>query len=205
MKYLLPVLLLLIAASIHASAISEANLAVDRGDYERAFEILVPLAEDGDVDALGNLGNMYGFGQGVEQDIDKAHSYWSQAAEMHLGTAMFNIAVVYENGLGNFDANESIALIWFNRAAEHRHFQSMLHLSTLYALGKKVDRDRVRAVAWANLAASNAPSQNDGRVATGQVRELLKGMSDKEIREAQEISNELAAIIDANIREYKTQ
>ena len=91
--------LLLLGAHASASQLSDAQDAYERGDFVKAIEILGPMAEAGDVDALGNLGNMYAFGQGVPQDFTKAAELWSKAAEKGLGTAMGNMAKLYSLGL----------------------------------------------------------------------------------------------------------
>ena len=42
--------------------------ATERGDYQTAFKLWLPLAEQGDAKAQFNLGVMYGNGLGVKQD-----------------------------------------------------------------------------------------------------------------------------------------
>lgn len=148
---------------------------------------------------------MYAFGQGVEKDLNKAYSYWSRAAEKHLGTAMYNIATLHMTGQGDFKKGVGTAASWYKRAAEHRHFQSMLTLSSLYVLGESVEKDRIRALAWGGLAASNAPSQEYKQTAISQLRKISDGMSKEDISQAQALSNELVKVIDANVRKYKAQ
>ncbi|GBK95669.1 hypothetical protein NTHiID24_02500 [Haemophilus influenzae] len=46
--------------------------ATERGDYQTAFKLWLPLAEQGYADAQFNLGVMYGNGRGVKQDYFKA-------------------------------------------------------------------------------------------------------------------------------------
>jgi len=49
--------------------------AFQRGKYEDALKHLEPAAEKGDPEALYYLGRMYGAGQGVPKDQNKATAY----------------------------------------------------------------------------------------------------------------------------------
>ncbi|WP_315496945.1 tetratricopeptide repeat protein, partial [Haemophilus parahaemolyticus] len=55
--------------------------ASTRGDYQTAFKLWLPLAEQGDAAAQFNLGVMYGNGRGVKQDYFEAVKWYRQAAE----------------------------------------------------------------------------------------------------------------------------
>lgn len=203
MKNLITVLVLAFSSICLASTVGEASRAAERGDFRTALDILTPLAEAGDVDALGNIGNMYAFGRGVDKDIKKAYAYWSRAADKHLGSAMYNIATIHATGEGGFEKDLALAASWYRRAAEHRHFRAMVTISSLYALGQGVQQDKIQALAWAGLAASNAPSQEHRQATVGQARKIAEGMSKEEVAQAQVISNELLKVIDANVRQYK--
>ena len=55
----------------------EGVAAYDRGDYETAFQEMLPLAEQGSARAQFNLGNKYNNGEGVTQDPAEAVKwYW---------------------------------------------------------------------------------------------------------------------------------
>lgn len=45
------------------------------------IESLQTLAEQGDVEAMYQIGNCYQNGEGVEQDIEKAVEWWQRAAK----------------------------------------------------------------------------------------------------------------------------
>jgi TPR repeat protein len=182
-----------------------AREAVRSGDYKKSLELLLPLAEAGDVDALGNVGNMYAFGQGVEKDIDKAYSYWLRASEKHLGTAMGNIAVLYVTGQGSITKDISKAAQWYKRAAEHRHAPSMLTLSSIYMNGEGLERDKPRGLAWASLAATNSRIPQVTEAAAAQTRRIMSASSPDEIAQAKAISNELIKVIDSNLALYRNQ
>ena len=49
---------------------------------EQNIETLKNAAEQGDAEALYQLGNCYQNGEGVEQDIEKAIEWWLKAADL---------------------------------------------------------------------------------------------------------------------------
>jgi TPR repeat protein len=183
----------------------DANDAVLQGDYKKAFEILLPLAEAGDVDAMGSVGNMYAFGQGTEIDMDKAYAFWLKASEKHLGSAMGYIAALYSTGQHPVQRDDAQAAAWHKRAAEHGHWKSMMTLSSLYVLGRGIEKNKTLALAWAGLAASNAPGQKSRDIALGQARRLASGMSGGEVSDAQALGDQIQKLIDENIARYKNQ
>jgi uncharacterized protein len=193
---------LLLAVNAHAGPLQDANAAADRGDYATALSLLKPMADAGNVDALGNLGNLYAFGRGVERNLKTAHEYWQRAADKHLASAMFNIAVLHFNGHGDFPQNNELAASWYKRAAEHRHVQAMLTLSSIYATGRGMKPDRRQAIVWASLAESNAPTPNIRQMALGQLKTLLDGMTPEEMEKIQPLVSETAKLIDRNVAAY---
>jgi TPR repeat protein len=187
----------------NAGDLDQARSAVDRGDFSKAIELLSSLAEAGDVDALGNLGNMHAFGQGVPPDLAKAAFYWSKAADLGLGTAMGNLGQLALLGHGGIPKDEKLAFDWFRRAAEHRHAPSMIRISGYYFSGVVVAEDRIRALAWAGLAAANAKVPQLRAAAERQAREIGSQMTASQIEEAQRASEALRREINANAQKYK--
>ena len=56
-----------------------AQNAYDRQDYETAYKLIVPLAEQGLAEAQYIMGLMYDKGKGVPQDYVLAHMWWNIA------------------------------------------------------------------------------------------------------------------------------
>jgi TPR repeat protein len=198
-------LLITVPALCTAGPAEDARAAAEAGDYKKAFGLLLPLAEAGDVDALGDVGKMYAFGRGIDKDINKAYEYWFRASEKHLGTAMGNIAVLYMTGQGKFRKDTSKAAAWYKLAAEHRHAPSMLTLSSLYLMGEGVEKDKVRGLAWASLAATNSPNPQMTQAATEQTKKIMRDSSPEEIEQAKALSKDLIQQIDSNVALYRSQ
>lgn len=84
------------------------------GGYERARELLVPLAETGDLDALTLLGTMYFLGLGAPIDPARAAELLTQAAEAGNGLAAHNLGTLYL--LPQFPADEALSKKWYREA-----------------------------------------------------------------------------------------
>lgn len=86
------------------------------GGYERARELLVPLAETGDLDALPLLGTMYQLGLGVPRDGVRAVELLTRAAEAGNGLAAHNLGSVYLGGMPEIPVDRERSLKWYREA-----------------------------------------------------------------------------------------
>jgi tetratricopeptide (TPR) repeat protein len=64
------------------------------GQYEQAFPVCSKAAEQGDAAAQFNLGLMYYFGEGVQQDYAEAEKWYRKAAEQGDASAEYNLGWV---------------------------------------------------------------------------------------------------------------
>src|ERR1035437_4561401 len=87
--------LLLIPAGAIAGALEDAKAAFDRHDYQTAFKLTKPLADQGNSFAQQDLGKMYEMGWGVTQDYREAAKLYRRAAEQGMFTAQYNLGVLY--------------------------------------------------------------------------------------------------------------
>ena len=92
--------------------------AATREDYQTAFKLWLPLAEQGDADAQYNLGLMYDNGRGVKQDDFEAVKWFRQAAEQGYTDAQFNLGVMYAKGQG-VRQDKGQAKEWFGKACDN--------------------------------------------------------------------------------------
>ena len=92
--------------------------ATERGDYQTAFKLWLPLAEQGNASAQFNLGNMYRKGQGVKQDNFEAVKWYRKAAEQGDGKAQVLLGLAYLLGKG-VQFNKSLAKEWFGKACDN--------------------------------------------------------------------------------------
>ncbi len=84
--------------------IKQAHEAYNAKDYEKALELYIQLADN--ADAQTSLGFMYQHGQGCQKDDAKALEYYNKAAEAKQPYALFNLAILYMNGLGGVEHDQ---------------------------------------------------------------------------------------------------
>lgn len=94
----------------------DATAAYKRGDYEEAYRLIKPLAEQGYSKAQYNLALTYEYGRGVPQDYAEAVKWYRRAAEQGQTDAQNNLATKFYKGQG-VPQNYILAHMWFNIAA----------------------------------------------------------------------------------------
>jgi TPR repeat protein len=110
-------LVLLLAGSCTVCAGWDEAVAAERsGDYAKAFAEYRKLADDGDIQALHNLGVMYYNGYGVYMDYGKAMQCFLEAAEHGIAGSQNNIGYMYAHGEG-VPQDFVRAHMWFDIAA----------------------------------------------------------------------------------------
>ena len=106
------------AAPVYANDFEEGLAAIYETDYDKALEKLRPLAEHGHAAAQYNLGVMYEWGNGVQQDNDQALKWYKRAAELSHKDAQNNLGALYSKGEGT-EEDFIEALKWFMISAEN--------------------------------------------------------------------------------------
>ncbi|CBY81047.1 hypothetical protein AO053_09715 [Haemophilus influenzae biotype aegyptius] len=128
--------------------------AYEQSDYQTAFKLWLPLAEQGDAQAQGGLGMMYERGLGVKQDYFKAVNWYRKAAEQGDADAQLNLGMMYAIGRGvKQDDVESVK--WFRKAAEQGYAPAQFALGALYLLGQGVQVNKSLAKEWFGKACDN--------------------------------------------------
>ncbi len=169
----------------------EGLSAANSGDFRKAFEEWLPLAEQGDALAQLILGVMYGNGQGVPQDYKEAVVWFRQAAEQDDAKAQFGLGFMYANGQG-VPQDYKEAVVWYRKAAEQGNASAQNNLGAMYESGQGVPPLRVVAYALYNLSAANgSASTNNAADNRQRVAEL---MSAREIEAGQALTRTMAKL-----------
>jgi hypothetical protein len=116
---------LLIAAAIAAALFltparanySDGLAAFKRGDYVTAHTEFLRLAERGHAPSQLNVGFLYHYGLGGDQNQTGAVKWYRKAAEQGLPEAQFSLGTVYESGVG-VRRDLVKAYRWYTLAAE---------------------------------------------------------------------------------------
>jgi len=141
-------------------------------------------AEQGDVHAQYNLGDMYENRRGVPQDYREAVRWYRAAAEQGLAKAQYNLGVMCEKGTGTTQDDEE-AVRWYLAAAEQGLAQAQHNLGVMYHSGRGVPQDYIQAYMRYSLAASTGDE-----LAGKNIELIAKEMSPEDIAEAQRLARE---------------
>lgn len=126
--------------------------AYDAGDYATAAKEWRRAADAGDLAAQRNLGHLYRWGKGVEQDLTLAAKWYRRAAIAGFDRAQLNLALLHLNGQG-VKRDEAEAARWLSKAADAGNPEAQYRLAQLLETGKGVAIDRAKAYAFYGLAA----------------------------------------------------
>ena len=149
-------LCLMIAIPSAYADFEQGRNAYLRGDYQTAWDILKPLADLGNPDALHWVGTFYSQGKLVEQDSAKALGYFREAAEKgHQGAQLLSGFLFYHGtGTANGLPDYRQAAKWLSISAGNGDPMGQFLWAALLYRGLSVDKDIDMAVAWYRKAAS---------------------------------------------------
>jgi TPR repeat protein len=131
-------------------------MPVASGAFGQSLEALETAAEQGDAQALTQLGQKYEHAQGVPRDYEKANRYYCKAARSGYIEAQFKLGWVYANGRG-VARDDMVAGALFTLAAQqgHEHAARLLEYvkpdpkkneaASMHAAGSAVGRGRAGA------------------------------------------------------------
>ena len=155
----------------YADQLEDAKGAIANNEFEKAYQLLYPLAEENNLEAQTILGSMYIIGQGVEQDYTKGLSLIMNAGKMGYEparvralnsclelakqgdtAAMYNVGYMCLNKWGGEqDANSCIG--WLETAAKLGHVRSGHVLSQIYTKNSfDIIPDKEKASYWDDMA-----------------------------------------------------
>ena len=107
--------------------LEEGSSALDKGDFEKAYNLLKAAVEGGCIDALSNLAFLYSEGKGVRKSRKRAMLLNQRAYRLGNAGAAYNIAVDYRQG-----RNRPLAIKWFRRAMDAGDGDAAVELAKLF-------------------------------------------------------------------------
>ena len=93
-------LMLFTTTPVVAGAFEDGLAAYRAGDYQKAFRLWKPVAEQGHYGAQYNIGLMYAAGDGVPQNDAKAVHWFTKAAKQGFAKAQLSLGLMYTKGEG---------------------------------------------------------------------------------------------------------
>jgi hypothetical protein len=136
--------LLLLPSTGFADQLEDGKAAIDRQDYSTALNLLHPLADQGNADALNSLAFLYQSGQGVKLDYAEAMKLYRKAADQGYAKAEYNIGLMYEVGKG-VKQNYTESAKWYRMASDQGMAEAQNNLSNLYENGNGVAKNEEEA------------------------------------------------------------
>ena len=117
-------------------------------------EIIKPLkakGNSGDIEALYELSERYGEGNGIPQNTTEAVKWLRKAAEQGHVKAQYNLVSCYLEGIG-VEKNFEEAVKWLRKAAEQGDAEAQGILGLFYYLGVGVPQNVNEAIKWFHKA-----------------------------------------------------
>ena len=119
----------------------------------KTYSTTYELASKGNVRHQNNLGDIYHYGKGVNQDYKKAVKWYEKAAEQGHAEAQVNLGAMYYDGLGVTQDYKQAAK-WYSKAAEQGDKKGQNMLGNMYYDGLGVTQDYALAYMWYSIAAT---------------------------------------------------
>lgn len=179
--------LVLTVQSAHAG-FDEAAAAFAAGDYTKALQEIVPLAQEGDPRGQYAMGVLYENGYGVTKDLKQAAGWYLKAAEQGNTDAQYNLGAMYEHGVG-MPVNYPEAARWYRPAAEQGDVDALSNLGVLYEGGKGVPQDKILAMALYNVSVAFSSKGTTQAALNRQV--LANQMSLDDVKKALALTDDL--------------
>ena len=167
---------------------TEAEAEIRAGNYPMARAIFELQYQLGNLDAGYRLADLYAQGLGGRPEPARAFALLSELADRGESTAIYNIGLCYEYGVGvPIDYTKAAAA--YRRAADDGNLPAMLALGTLSARDLVTPRNDIEGLSWLLTAATKAIGE--GPVSRGireqqpaQAKRLMERMSPADIANA---------------------
>ena len=82
-------------------------------DYQKAAQLFRLAAEQGDIEAQINIGDMYYYGDGVPLDYNEAVKWFRLSAEKGNSDAQYRLGFMYADGYGVIEDNVYALMWWY--------------------------------------------------------------------------------------------
>jgi TPR repeat protein len=122
------------------------------GRFKEAADAYKVAANQGNLDAITNLGRMYRIGRGVQKSYIEAARYFNLAAGQGNAIAQASLARLYTEGWG-VPQSDADAVRLYRLAADQSNAIAQFNLGDCYERGRGVQKSRTDAITWYRAAA----------------------------------------------------
>lgn len=158
------VLVLLLSFQTAQASLSKGLAAAQAGNYVAAYELWLPIAEQGDVAAQFNLGLLHSKQLMPQDSPEEAVKWYLLAATKGHVDAQFNLGIKYDKGIG-VEQSAAEAFRWYFKAANNGHPQAQFNVANMYRDGRGVEHSNVQAATWYQASSINNIPQAQANLA----------------------------------------
>lgn len=180
------VIVTLLTFSLHAATFEDGQAAYQAEEYKNAVEIWQTLSEQGDIDSLLKMAELYSVGFNVKKDKAEAFKLYNQAAELGSLEAQLQLGLIYMSGQEDVKRDPEKAREYYLKAANQGYAKAQYYYGVTYFRGEGVSTDYVQAHAWMHVATVNGYEY--AKEYSDQIAEIL---SEEQIEESKGISERL--------------
>lgn len=134
------------------------NMSYHMKDYSLAMQLLLPLAESGDLDAQHLVGLMFRDGNGASANLEEAIMWFKKSAEQGEGYSQFEIAKIFFQGKYP-SKEERDGTKWIARIAESGSANAQFLIGDFFMKAEGGIQDYKEAMKWMRLAANQGDSR----------------------------------------------
>jgi len=128
--------------------IEQAHALYNAQDFTNAIKLYTTLAQEGNAEAQTSLGFMYQNAQGCQRDDAKAVAFYTKAAEAKQPYALFNLAILYMNGLCGLEHDQFKAHDLHMQAATREVPPAMYEVALMLERGLGCIQNYSEAAFW---------------------------------------------------------
>lgn len=154
-------------------------------DLEKAFDLYLDSAMEVFPPAMFEVAEMYRLGNGVDRNQNESLGWYRHSARLGYEEAQTMLGHFYMNGNNGVEQSFTEAETWYRRAANEDHPRAQFQMGVLYQNGYAVERNRVRAAMWYQIASSNGYEEAGSRL-----QQLRSALSTSQWDRAKQLATE---------------
>ena len=157
-------LVLLLSFQAAQASLSKGLAAAQSGDFATAYELWLPMAEQGDAAAQFSIGLLHSKQFIPQASPEEAVKWYLLAATKGYVDAQFNLGIKYDKGVG-VEQSAAEAFSWYFKAANSGHPQAQFNVANMYRDGRGVEHSNGQAATWYKAASINNIPQAQANLA----------------------------------------
>ena len=169
-----------------ALASDSHNTSTDHTQSTDQFNQLQQSANKGSAESQFELGVLFEYGRGVQQDDVQALQWYEKSAAQGFPAGLYRLAVLLDNGWGQA-VDKKRAFKLYKSAAEKGHTLAQHDVAIMYFTGSGVRKNLVQAYKWLKIA-----ELNGSPLMQKHLRRIKREMTLNEIKEAEFFANQWA-------------